>query len=81
MHQTKLESVIESTVNQLSGIVVALAWWTWVIVPVMGFEVTFIHNIGVTLSFTVISMVRSYLWRRFFNAGLHKAVHQMIRRG
>jgi hypothetical protein len=79
MHQTKLESGIESVVNQITGIATAFVVWRYVVIPLWGIDDPgFINNIGITLTFTAVSILRSYLWRRFFNAGLHKAVHGFI---
>lgn len=76
MQQSKLESLIESVINQLSGVLISLLWWSVVIVPVFNFDVNFSSNVLITLSFTTISVIRSYLWRRFFNAGLHRIIRK-----
>lgn len=81
MKQTKLESFIESCLNVGSGFFVALLVWRFVVVPYLGLEVSWHQNLSVTTLFTVVSVVRGYIWRRFFNRGLHKWVHGRVSGG
>ncbi len=71
MHQTKLVSLIEALCNIGSGFVLSLVVWQWLVAPLFGYEVTFADNLALTSIFTVISIARSFAWRRFFNNGLH----------
>lgn len=71
MNQTKLESLVESIVNILIGYGVALLSQL-VVFPVFGIHVPLSTNLWIGAWFTVISLARSYVIRRFFNAGLHK---------
>ena len=80
MNQTKLVSFIEATVNMASGFVLSLFLWQCVLAPCFGYEVTFADNLALTSTFTVVSICRAYLWRRFFNAGLHRAVVRLVTR-
>ncbi len=80
MHQTRIESLIESCLNIATGFVVSLAFWTLVVVPVWNLPVRFVDNLAITGCFTVLAIARSYLWRRFFNNGMHKAVHRFVLR-
>lgn len=73
MKQTKLESLLESIVNILIGYFVALVSQL-VVFPMMGIDVVITTNLIIGFWFTLISLVRSYVIRRWFNAGLHKAV-------
>jgi len=79
MNQSKLESFVEASANTASGFIVSYAFWLGVVVPL--FDLTLSHgdNLLVTCMFTVLSVIRSYLWRRFFNAGVHKIVHAFLR--
>lgn len=77
--QSRLESLIESSINIASGFVVSLVFWTFVVVPVWHLPVTFTQNLEITGWFTVLAVARSYLWRRFFNADLHRAVHGFLK--
>lgn len=78
MRQTKLESFIEINLNIAVGFCVSLTFWTFFIVPVYDVNTSFVQNLQVTGWFTVLAIVRGYLMRRFFNAGLHKAVHRFV---
>ena len=79
MEQSKTESLIESLVNQFTGIVTAFLVWRFIIIPLYGIpDPGFLQNVSITLVFTFVSVLRSYLWRRFFNGGLHKIVHRFI---
>lgn len=78
MTQTKLESLIESIVNILIGYGVALASQL-VLFPLFGILISFSTNLWIGLWFTIISLVRSYVIRRWFNARLHKAAQAMAK--
>jgi len=68
--QTRVISFVESVLNMMSGYVLSLVIWQ-VIGPLFGYHVTLWDNFWITNIFTVVSILRSYVWRRFFNAGLH----------
>lgn len=78
MKQTKVESLVEAIINIASGWIIALLVWMFVISPWMGIDITFLDDLAITGLFTAISIIRSYFWRRFFNAQLHKVVHQFV---
>lgn len=78
--QTKLVSLIESMVNVGSGFILSLLIWQWVVAPAFGYEVTMVTNLQLTAIFTITSVARGYLWRRFFARGLHQWVVRQIRR-
>ena len=78
--QSKAESAIETMLNTLSGIILSLAVWNyWVLlIPYYGVERGSGAGTGlaITLTFTVVSIFRSYIWRRLFaDKYIHKAVH------
>lgn len=81
MEQSKLESKIETFVNIGSGLLISYLFWKFVIVPVAkaGFIDVFEDTLLITSAFTIISIIRSYYWRRFFARGLHKAIHNIVR--
>ena len=64
--QTKLESLIEAGLNILIGITVSFIA-NLIVLPAFGYPVTIVDGLGISLVFTVISLVRSYVIRRFFN--------------
>jgi len=77
MKQTKIESGIEALFSVAIGFCISLLFWSVVIVPVFHLKVQFVENLQITALFTIISIIRSYLVRRFFNAGLHRAAHKL----
>lgn len=73
MEQTKLESLAEKLCSTASGFLMALAMWEYVVRPLVNSGVLSVENsLTITLIFTVVSIIRGYFWRRFFNRGLHK---------
>ena len=64
--QSRLMSAVETATNIAVGLVVSL------LAQIVIFDVYYIHvtlsqNVEITLFFTVVSIVRSYALRRFFN--------------
>lgn len=81
MDQSKLESKIEVTANYVSGFL--LAWFTWTLLregPMEWGWLTTENGFAITCVFTVVSVTRSYYWRRFFAVGLHRVVHEFVRK-
>lgn len=73
MTQTRLQSMIEALVNVALGMVISVLL-SLVVYPAFGHAFTLAQNIGITVIFTVASILRSYVVRRWFNAVLHRAV-------
>ena len=73
MNQTRIESLLESGVNIFIGYFVALISQILVF-PMFDINVPLSVNLWIGAWFTLISLVRSYVIRRWFNAGLHKAI-------
>lgn len=67
MSQSKTSSLVEAILNQLSGFIFSLLVWAYVIVPLYDFELNWKTNFEITIIFTVLSIARSYCWRRLFN--------------
>ena len=76
MTQSKLESLIESLMNIAIGYVVAIASQL-LIFPWFGIHIPFSTNLWIGVWFTVISLIRSYVIRRWFNARLHRAAQRL----
>jgi len=74
--QTRLSSFYESLINTLIGYSVALASQL-LIFPMVGIHIPLTTNMWIGLWFTVISLIRSYVIRRWFNARIHKAAEQL----
>ena len=75
MHQSRIESAIEVGANYASGFAVAWAVYAHIVIPNPQLQTS---PFWVTVLFTVVSVTRTYLWRRFFNAQLHKAVVRLV---
>lgn len=68
MSQSKRKSLVEALVNQVSGFVLSVLIFQYIIGPyLLGIEPNWIHNINITIIFTVVSVIRSYFVRRLFN--------------
>jgi hypothetical protein len=80
MKQSRLVSFVESVINVASGFLLALFLWQGVLAPAFGIPMTLGENIIITSVFTTASVIRGYLWRRFFNANLHRALAQRLTR-
>lgn len=75
--QTKLGSLVESGLNILIGYFVALSSQL-ILFPLFDIHISFSTNLWIGLWFTIISLVRSYVIRRYFNAKLHKAAMRLV---
>ena len=64
--QTKYQSLVESLINILIGYLTALLSQV-LIFPLFDIDVSFQDNLLIGLYFTIISLLRSYLVRRYFN--------------
>lgn len=67
MKQSRLGSFVEAWVNILVGFGIAMAA-NALVLPQFGFHVTASQNFWITVIFTAISLVRSYILRRVFNS-------------
>lgn len=76
MDQTKLGSLIEVCINILIGFSINWVANLWIL-PLYGFNVTGAQAFSMGLLFTVISVVRSYVVRRWFNARLRAVAQRM----
>lgn len=76
MNQSRVASLTESVMNVLIGYGVALASQL-VIFPMFGIHLPLSDNLAIGAWFTLISLVRSYAIRRWFNARLHRAAQKL----
>ena len=67
MKQSKAMSLLESVINIAVGFGISLAAQI-VFLPLLGVEISFRQNLAFALIMTVISIARSYLLRRLFEA-------------
>ena len=70
MPQSRLSSFVESLANVAIGFGVALVSQI-VVFPWFGIQVPLSANLGIGAWFTAISVLRSYLVRRFFENKIH----------
>jgi len=66
MKQTKHKSLIESITQTIIGLGTSILIQV-ILYPIMGIPVTFAQNIIITLVFFIVSILRGYLVRRYFN--------------
>jgi ABC-type uncharacterized transport system permease subunit len=64
--QTKKQSILESAVNVISGLITSFAIQL-VLFPILNIPVTINQNFIITAIFFVASFVRGYIIRRIFN--------------
>lgn len=64
--QTKKQSLIESLTNTFIGFVISYAS-TFLILPLVGVKTSAGTNLLITVYFTIISILRGYVIRRYFN--------------
>lgn len=67
MAQSRQASFTEALTNVLVGLAVALST-QMALYPVFGIRLGFLENLKIALGFTFVSLARSYLIRRLFNA-------------
>lgn len=65
--QSKAHSLIEALVNVVVGYILSVVVGHAIIYPAFGMTITVGQNLGVTAAFVALSLVRSYITRRYFN--------------
>lgn len=76
MNQTRLESLIESCINVVIGLAISVVA-NALIFPMFGFNPSGAQNVAISAIYTVISLTRQYVLRRWFNAKLHRAAQKL----
>lgn len=76
MNQTRLGSLIEACINTAIGFFGSILL-SHIVYPLFGHSFTFAQNVGITVVFTVWSIVRGYAVRRWFNARIHAAAQRL----
>lgn len=64
--QSRFASFVESLTNTFVGLVVSF-FSNMIVLPIFGMYPSLFQALGMTVAFTFISIVRSYLLRRLFN--------------
>ena len=65
--QSKKNSFIESLLNTIVGFLISLLVQL-LIYPILNIPVTIFQNIIITSVFTIVSIIRGYIIRRYFNS-------------
>lgn len=78
MRQTKLGSFYESCINVAIGFGINFVA-NLVILPLFGFNITLSDNFLIGIFYTVISVARSYVVRRWFDARIHAAAQRLAK--
>lgn len=77
--QSRIESFIEAVANTLIGWTINLGA-NLVVLPAFGYPVTLHDAIGIGVVFTFISVARSYVVRRWFNARIGRFARNVAER-
>jgi len=78
--QSKLESFIEAFINTFSGWFISFLLWSFVIGPAFNIDTSIGENMLITAIFTVVSIIRSYFWRRFFANEIHVTIVKWVKK-
>ena len=77
--QTRAVSLVEVCLNVALGFCISLAFWPW-IADRYGIDYSVVRHIGITIEFTVLSVARGYIVRRFFARKFHELAIRIARR-
>ncbi len=69
--QTKKQSALEVFLNYLTGFIIAYLVYDWLVLPAVWLRDS---PFLVTCLFTLVSIIRTYAWRRYFNAKLFEKI-------
>lgn len=64
--QSRKHSLLEALLNTSTGFVTSLLT-QWLVFPWFNLHPSLQENLSLTAIFTIVSIVRSYVWRRIFN--------------
>ena len=65
--QTKRQSLIESLTSTTIGIIIGIVL-NLTILPLFGYPVSLSDSLWISVIFTIVSIIRSYIIRRWFNS-------------
>jgi hypothetical protein len=81
MSQTKSESLVEAITNTVIGFGINFTANLIILPLVLGIAVPVSANLTIGIIFTAISVIRSYILRRFCNANLRKIIKYVCSKG
>lgn len=64
--QTRLESFIEANINTFIGFIISYIL-AYTVLPLYGVERSLWISFQITIIYTIVSIIRNYIIRRFFN--------------
>ena len=76
MNQSRLASFYEACISTAFGFVFSVLL-SMIVYPMHGHSFTLVQNMSITAIFTVASIARGYVIRRWFNARLHSAAMRL----
>lgn len=76
MTQTKLGSLYEALFNVAIGFTINFIANLFIL-PLVGFHISIGQNFFIGVLYTIVSVARSYVIRRWFNARLHAAAERL----
>lgn len=79
MTQSRLSSLLEAAMNILIGFTINFLA-NMIILPSVGFPIDVKTNLYIGVLYTIVSLVRQYIIRRWFNAQLHYAAERLARK-
>ena len=65
--QSKKQSLIESLTSTTIGIIIGIVL-NLTILPIFGYPVSLSDSLWISIIFTIVSIIRSYIIRRWFNS-------------
>jgi len=65
--QSKFGSFVEQVLSTISGIILSLILIQPLILPLFDIHTNMLENLQMAMFFTLISIGRGYMWRRYFN--------------
>lgn len=66
MQQSKRYSLLEALANTISGFIISMVL-NYYLLPVYGLKISLAGSFTFTFVFTIVTTLRSYVWRRLFN--------------
>ena len=76
MNQSRLSSLIEALFNVAIGFSINFVA-NMLFFPLFGWHISASQNLALGAIYTIISVARSYVIRRWFNAKLHRAAQRL----
>lgn len=76
MNQTRLGSFIEACINTAIGFIGSILLGL-IVYPMFGHAFSITEVSGITVIFTIWSLIRGYAIRRWFNARIHAAAQRL----